>query len=78
MNKYTIKFKAICPVNNDVIEYTLIIESSQMIEVENIKDAVNECNIDFHEKFADLLHSKFGGRQVMTAIHDGVLIETIR
>lgn len=78
MNKYKIKFQAICPVNEDVIEYSLTIESIQMIEVERITDAIANCKRGFHELFADFLHQKFGGYQIMTAFHGGVLIETTR
>lgn len=78
MNRYKIKFEAICPVNNDVIEYSLTIESARMIEVERIKEAVNDLRRGFHEQFANTLHEKFGGKQFMTAVHGGVTIETER
>jgi len=78
VNRYKIKFNAICPVNGDAIEYSLTIESSKMIPAENIKEAVDECTNGFHEAFADELHAKFGGKQFMTAIHGCVLIETER
>lgn len=78
MNRYKIKFNAICPVNGDAIEYSLTIEAIKMISAESLKEAVDECANGFHEAFADKLHAKFGGRQFMTAIHGGVLIETER
>jgi hypothetical protein len=78
VNRYKIKFNAICPVNGDAIEYSLTIESSKMIPAESIKEAVDECTNGFHEAFADELHSKFGGKQFISAVHGGVLIETER
>lgn len=78
MNRYKIKFHATCPVNGDAIEYSLTIESSKMIPAESIKEAVDQCANGFHEAFADELHAKFGGRQFISAIHGGVLIETER
>jgi hypothetical protein len=78
VNRYKIKFNAICPVNGDSIEYFLTIESSKMIPAESIKEAVDECANGFHESFADKLHAKFGGKQFISAVHGGVLIETER
>jgi len=78
VNRYKIKFHAICPVNGDSIEYSMTIESSKMIQVERIKEAVDLCTNGFHEAFADELHSKFGGKQFISAVHGGVFIETER
>ena len=78
MNKYKIKFQAACPVNGDVIEYSLEISRDQMIKVESLLEVVNEFTFGFHEDFANLLHQKFGGRQLMTAFHGGVIVETER
>ena len=78
VNTYKIKFHAVCPVNEDVIEYFLIIKSAKMIQVEQIKEFTERLSRGFHESFADMLHGKFGGYQYMTAIHGGVLIETER
>ena len=78
MNRYKVKFQATCPVNGDAIEYSLTIESSKMIQAERIMEAIAECEQGFHEAFADSLHKKFGGKQFITAIHGGVMIETER
>lgn len=78
MNKYKIKFQAECPNNGHLIDYLLEINTNSMIEVEKIIDVASTCNRGFHEKFADLFHQKFGGKQYMTAIHCGVIIETTR
>jgi hypothetical protein len=78
VNTYKIKFNAICPMNEDVIEYFLIIKTSNMIKAEEIKEFTDRLSRGFHEKFADMLHGKFGGYHFMTAIHGGVTIETER
>ena len=78
MNRYKINFNAICPVNDDAIEYALVIESSRMIAAERIMEAVSLCNKGFHEEFADTLHRKFGGKQFLVATHGEVTIETER
>jgi hypothetical protein len=78
MNRYKIKFTSICPVNEDKIEYSLEINSADTIMVETLRDVVDKFKKGFHEEFADELHAKFGGRQLMSAVHGGVLIETER
>jgi hypothetical protein len=78
MNRYKIKFMSICPVNQDKIEYSLEINSVDTIMVETLWDVVDGFKKGFHEEFADVLHAKFGGKQFMSAVHGGVLIETER
>lgn len=78
MNRYKTKFKAKCPNNGDIIEYSLIIESCKMIQVEHITSFLHEFNDGYHENFADYLQDKFGGFQRLTAIHGDVIIETER
>ena len=78
MNRYKIKFMSYCPVNEDKIEYLLEINSVDTIMVESLWDAVDKLRKGFHEEFADILHARFGGKQIMTAAHGGVLIETER
>jgi hypothetical protein len=78
MNRYKIKFMSICPVNEDRIEYSLEINSCETIMAETILNAVEGFKKGFHEEFADVLHAKFGGKQFMSAVHGGVLIETER
>ena len=78
VNTYKIKFNAICPVNDDAIEYSLTIKSSKIIQVEEIKEFVEGLTKGFHEQFADSLHASFGGYQYMIAINGGVIIETER
>lgn len=78
MNKYKVKFQATCPANGDAIDYSLQISIDQMIRVEAILEAVNGFGSGFHEDIADVLYKKFGGRQLMVAVHGGVIIETER
>lgn len=77
MNTYRYQFVTACPVNGKEIRYALEIKTTSTIMVEDILDA---CNIEagFHEAIADLLYSRFGGVQTMTAHHHGVDIETVR
>jgi hypothetical protein len=77
MNIYEHSFAATCPNNGLSIGYKLRIKTSGIIMVEDIIEA---CKVDseFHEKLADKLHSKFGGKQIITAVHHGVKIKSIR
>ena len=77
MNTYEYEFYKKCPNNDAIIRYTLTIESSETIMVESIVEFV-DCIDGFHEMMADDLHSKFGGKQTLNAMHHGVQIRTIR
>ena len=77
MNIYTYDFKSLCPNDNEVIEYTLVIESGFTIMVEDIVAACEEHKSAFHEVIADDL-IRLGGKQKITAHHCGVKIETLR
>lgn len=77
MNIYRVDFTSRCPVNGELIFYALEIRSAEMILTEKIQEAVN-VEKWFHEELADKLHLELGGRQVMTARHGRVSIETIR
>lgn len=78
MNIYRHQFIAACPGNGSQIIYALEIQSMSMIHVEHITLACKLHNKGYHEAIADDLHNRFGGRQVITAHHHGVDIETIR
>jgi len=79
MNKYTTTFKAKCPNAIDgEVEYTLTIESQKMIYVEDINKATIIMSPGFHENIADYLYGQLGGRQTITACHQGVKITTTR
>lgn len=79
MNRYSVKFKCVCPNNRKVINYTLVIESDEMIMVEELTQHIkDECSEGYHENIADELFNAFGGSQQLVAIHHGVLIETYR
>lgn len=78
LNVYRYTFTATCPVDGAAIEYRLQIEACAVIKAEQI---VAECTFgqpEFHEGIADRLLEKLGGRQVLTATHTGVEIETRR
>lgn len=77
MNAYTVEFFACCPNNGIRIKYRLRIETTDVIPVEQIA-AVVDTEDGFHEEIADRMLARFGGRQVMTADHHGVQIETTR
>lgn len=78
MNKYKVKFTALCPVNNDKITYNLEIKSDLMIMVEELLSFVSKVDQGFHESIADSLIERFGGQQKLYAYHHGVFIETER
>lgn len=78
MNIYRYQFGAICPNNGDLIVYQLEISTAAVIYVEHIKTHAALTKIAYHEELADNLYAQFGGRQIMTAHHHGVDIETRR
>lgn len=79
MNRYTHSFLVKCPVNDKAIRYTLIIQSSARVMVEDIlrvADALPATG--FHEDIADTLANQLPGRQFLHAHHHGVDIATQR
>lgn len=78
MNIYKAEFFAACPNDGARIKYTLTIETSEVLMVESIDDALWLLDKGFHEEFADQLYREFGGAQSLTARHRGVDIETRR
>ena len=78
MNVYRARFNAACPNNGAMIEYDLTIVVSRTVMVEAITDKLAEFQTGFHEDFADVLHSEFGGTQRLQAYHHGVEITTFR
>lgn len=76
-NKYTRKFKSICPVNGQNVKYKLVIWSNDIILVEAIIGKTENLEPSYHEDIADDLVS-LGGLQILTAFHHGVEIETVR
>jgi hypothetical protein len=78
MNTYSIQFFAICPNNGARIHYSLTIETHEVIQVEQIVDAVTLLDRGYHEAFADQLWREFGGVQTLIAEHHGVSIKTTR
>ncbi|RRV49533.1 hypothetical protein [Pseudomonas sp. p106] len=78
MNIYRHTFTAVCPNDAEVIVYSLEIRSPQMILVEHIKTATALIKEGYQEQIADELAERFGGDQVIKAVHQGVEIETVR
>jgi SRSO17 transposase len=78
MNIYRHQFVSHCPNNDKPIIYALSIETDGVIQVEHIVTAAALHKRAYHEAIADDLHARFGGKQVMTAHHHGVDIETVR
>ncbi|WP_313644886.1 hypothetical protein [Pseudomonas sp.] len=77
-NTYRHSFTATCPGDGEVIVYNLEIRSQTMIRVEHIKTATALIKQGWHEQIADELAERFGGDQVIKAVHQGVEIETVR
>lgn len=78
MNRYTYTFIVNCPTNGEGIIYRLRIEHTDVILVEHLKTACSLWKTGYHEDIADDLHARFGGFQVMEAVHHGVTILTER
>ena len=77
-NVYKVSFTLSCPSDNEQIFYKLKIISVHRIMVEQIKDVLNSfggCGL--HEDVADKMQS-LGGKQKITAMHQGVTITTFR
>lgn len=79
VNVYQREFVAICPNNKQPITYQLMIATDdKVIMVEDIVAATDKITRGYHEDIADLLYAEFGGKQVLSAHHHGVTIETVR
>lgn len=78
MNIYRHTFAAVCPADSETIIYRLEIRTTKMIHVEHIKTATALIKKGWHEQIADRLSESLGGDQVITAVHQGVDLETVR
>lgn len=78
MNIYTQHWTALCANNDRQVCYTLVIESRTTIMVEDIQAEVAKLSSGYHERFADDLFARFGGRQTISAHHHGTDITTVR
>lgn len=56
----------------------MMIETGDVLMVEDIVAFTDAIGSGFHEAIADEMHAQFGGRQVLTAFHHGVDILTVR
>lgn len=77
-NIYRYQFIAECPNNGKPIVYSLTIKTEKTVMVEHITTACSMIRRGYHEDIADNLHKALGGRQLITAHHHGVDIETHR
>lgn len=78
MNIYRHTFVAECPADGEQIVYSLEIRSPTMIRVEHIRTATALIKRGYHEQIADGLFAQLGGRQQISATHQGVEVETLR
>lgn len=77
-NNYQYKYFGTCPLDNETIEFSLSIETDKTIIVEHIVVGVKTICNELHEHQADKLLEMFGGKQYLTAVHQGVRITTTR
>lgn len=78
MNTYTTEFFCTCPNNGIRIKYRLMIETRDVVPVEQLIAKIESFSEGFHEGIADELFSEFGGKQTLVADHHSVTIETVR
>lgn len=78
MNKYQTKFVIECITNQKPIMYRLTIVTHETIIVEELLKFIKKLKTNYHEKIADELFKKFGGKQVVKGFHHGVWITTER
>ena len=76
MNTYRYTFVAACPGNGEQIIYSLELQHADMVRVEHIKTACALHREGFQEAIAADLHTRFGGKLTLRAMHHGVEIET--
>ncbi len=77
MNKYTVHFTCLCPNDNETISYKTIIETTQMIMVEDINDYVFSLSKDkmYQEDVTEKIATKFKSSVTTFGSHQGVEIE---
>jgi hypothetical protein len=79
VNIYETSFCVACPNGGDgEVKYNLVIESKETIWVEDINAATDIKVPAFHESLADGIFALLGGKQTITARHQGVSITTHR
>lgn len=82
MNTYRTEFFALCPSNGIRIKYELRIEtpSTEVVHAEHIlmQIALHTQRPVYHEALADQFVKLLPGRQILSADHHGVHIETTR
>lgn len=61
-----------------MIEYAAVILAQRTLPVEELRAFCAAQDGKFQESIADALQERFGGRQTITAVHQGVTINTER
>lgn len=67
-----------CPHTGKWIDYDLTIETTEVIMVEAIQEAVRKFDGLIQEDIADQLSQQFGGNQHITGVHGTTKLETFR
>ena len=80
MNTYETTFTVKCPNDSESVKYKLLVESDDLIFVEDINAAIRvvESFGGFHEKIADYIYTRSQCRLTITAEHQGVKVTTTR
>ena len=78
MNIYKTKFRAKCPADGQVIEYSLLVRAKTMILAETILKEVDCIQSGYHEDIADRLFASLGAEIILSASHQGVSIVAVR
>jgi hypothetical protein len=79
MNTYKLKFKAKCPNDGTLVEYDWALHTCYTYMTEELRRVADSFVEGYQERIADELHERFGGQQVITAVHAGdVRVETRR
>ena len=76
MNIYEYQFITVCPNDGEKINYSLQVESDQMIMAEHIVETCRQIK-GFQEAIASELKEKIGGNVKLTGTHSGVRITSI-
>jgi hypothetical protein len=78
VNTYRFSFMRLCPSDGALIDYRLEISTRQTIMVEDLISACVQVGPVYHEALAEDLLARFGGRQTLEAVHQGVTVTTVR
>lgn len=80
MNKYTLKFTALCPNNKDVVdEYKISIYTKKLIEVEKIIKYLKKFKNKacYQEQLTKKISKHFNAKVILKGYHFNVKIKSI-